>query len=184
MKKLEKIFNYFLIVFIAFLAVFAVFNSFPTKPYISIANKWFLGREVPIPLDYRLNEIREIDVDLLAPKEQNENGDFYWLQANGDLLTLTNRNFQDVKGVLTFDLQYDPCKISRELLVGTQEATLRVTTKADPTPVLIDFTIESNSSIFLSIAGAPKEVCRIQEDLNRNFMALLTNISVRDLRAD
>lgn len=184
MNKIEKILNYALIVFISFLAVFAVFNSFPTKPYISIANKWFLGREVPVPVDYKLMELREIDIDLLAPKEINENGEFYWLQLSGDLLTLTNRNFKKVTGVLTFDLKYDPCRMSREVLVGTQKETFKVSTKADPTPVLIDFTIESNSSIFLSISSVPKEMCRIEEGLNRNFMAQLTNISVRDLRAD
>jgi hypothetical protein len=184
MKKIEKILNYVLIAFVSFLAVFAVFNSFPTKPYISIANKWFLGREVPAPIDYKLNELRKIDIDLLAPKEINENGEFYWLQLSGDLLTLTNRNFKAVTGVLTFDLRYDPCKISREVMVGTQKETLIVTTKAEPTSVLVDFTIESNSSIFLSIVSTPKEICRIQEELNRNFMAQLTNIGVQDLRAE
>jgi len=183
MNKIEKILSYALIVFISNLAIFAVFNSFPTKPYISIANKWFLGGEVPVPIDYTLNELREIDIDLIAPKEKGENGEFYWLQLSGDLLTLTNRNFQNVAGVLTFDLKFDPCKVSREVLIGTQGETLKVDTKAEPTTEEIDFAIASNSSLFLSISSVPKEICRSQEGLNRNFMAQLTNISVRDLRA-
>jgi len=184
MKRLNNLVGMFILLFLVIVTLLGIFNSFPMSGYVSVANKWFEGGKVPVPLDYKNSELRFIDVDFISPKESSEDGNFFWLQTSGDLITLTNRNFLDVKGTLSFDLGLDPCKISRDILIGTQEETLLIKTKKVPSPVEFDFNIESNSSIFLSINSSPNTLCQINEGLNRKFMARLSNLKVSNLSVD
>jgi hypothetical protein len=183
MRKLSNLIGIFIILLLVIVSLLGITNNFPTQSYVSVANKWFEGGQVPVPLDYKYDDLRKIDIDLISPKETSEAGDFFWLQTSGDLITLTNRNFLDVKGVLSFDLDLDPCRISREVLIGTQKETLLVKTQEDPSSVEFEFNIESNSSIFLSINSSPNTLCQINEGLDRKFMARLSNIKVSNLSA-
>ena len=181
MKKLSKLYGILILLFLILISIFAVLNSFSNQQYVSVANKWYEGGKVPVPIDYRIDDLRKVDIDLIAPKESNEDGDFFWLQTSGDLITITNRNFVKVKGEISFDLEMDPCGISRDVLIGTQEKTLLVKTQKNPSPVEFSFNIESNSSIFLSINSLPNDICQINEELNRKFMAKITNLKVNNL---
>lgn len=183
MKKLSNVYGIIIVLFLIIILIFSIFNSFSMQQYVSVANKWYEGGKVPVPIDYRINELRKVDIDLIAPKESNKNGDFFWLQTSGDLITLTNRNFVKVNGDVSFDLELDPCNISRDILIATQEETLLVTTQKNPSPVAFSFNIESNSSIFLSINSLPNDICQIDEELNRKFMAKITNLKVSNLSA-
>ena len=68
-------------------------------------------------------------------------------------------------------------------MIATQEKTLLVKTQKNPNPVEFSFSIESNSSIFLSINSLPNNICQINEELNRKFMAKVTNLKVSNLSA-
>jgi hypothetical protein len=182
-KKLSNAYGILILLFLILISIFAIFNSFTNQQYVSVANKWYEGGKVPVPIDYRINDLRKVDIDLIAPKESNEDGDFFWLQTSGDLITITNRNFVKVKGGILFELEIDPCNISRDILIGTQEKTLLVKTQKNPSPVEFSFNIESNSSIFLSINSLPNDMCQINEELNRKFMAKITNLKVSNLSA-
>ncbi len=183
MKKISNLYGNIIVLFLILILIFAIFNSFSKLQYVSVANKWYEGGKVPVPIDYRVNDLRKVDIDLIAPKESNKDGDFFWLQTSGDLITITNRNFVKVNGDVSFDLELDPCDISREILIATQEKTLLVKTQKNPNPVEFSFSIESNSSIFLSINSLPNNICQIDEELNRKFMAKVTNLKVSNLSA-
>ena len=96
-KNVMKFLNILPIFFTFVLLFFTIFNSMPKTPYESVVSKWFKYGKVVPPLDYSASYIREVDVDFIAPKESSKNGDFYWIQSTGDLITLTNRNFSKIK---------------------------------------------------------------------------------------
>lgn len=183
-QKLSMILSSLIVLILSLFIVFTIFNSFPLKSYIPVHEKWYLYGKVVPPKDYNDKILREIDIDLLAPKETSQHGDFYWLQTSGDLITLSNRNFQGIEGVLSFYLDADPCGTERTIFIGTQSGSLEKETNATKNNfVEIEFKIESNSSIFLSIVGSPIKPCKIKEDIDRNFLAKISELRVRNLEA-
>ena len=173
MSKKIAIFINLLVVFVLFiLVIFTALNSFPPESYVPVHKKWFMYGKVVPPKDYNANILRKVELDLLAPKENSEKGDFYWIQTSGDLITLTNRNFKSVKGTLSFNLETDPCGIERSILIGTKEGSIQVqTVKSKQTKVNFEVKLNSNSSDFLSIVGSPVKPCRINEEIDRSFLA-------------
>lgn len=178
MSKKITIFINLLVVFVLFiLVIFTALNSFPPESYVPVHKKWFMYGKVVPPKDYNANILRKVELDLLAPKENSERGDFYWIQTSGDLITLTNRNFKSVKGTLSFNLETDPCGIERSILIGTKEGSIQVqTVKSKQTKVNFEVKLNSNSSDFLSIVGSPDKPCRINEEIDRSFLAKITNL--------
>jgi hypothetical protein len=186
MKKKIPILVRSLIIFTVFLLfIFTIFNSFSKDYYIPVHKKWFIYGKVIPPVDYNKNDLRVIDIDLLAPKETANDGDFYWLQTSGDLITLTNRNFIPVKGILAFNLDVDPCGTERSIFVGTKQGSIQVQTlKSKQAKFEFEFMINSNSSEFLSIVGSPVSPCKINEEMARSFLAKLTDIEVVNLEVN
>ena len=183
-QRLSMILSSLIVLILSLFIVFTILNSFPLKSYIPVHEKWYLYGKVVPPKDYNDKILREIDIDLLAPKETSQDGDFYWLQTSGDLITLSNRNFQGIEGVLSFYLDADPCGTERTIFIGTQNGSLeKETNKIKNNFVEIEFKIESNSSIFLSIVGSPIKPCKINEDIDRNFLAKISELRVRNLEA-
>ncbi len=172
-----------LIIFTVFLlALFTFFNSFSEDSYLPVHKKWFIYGKVIPPTDYNKNVLRVIDIDLLAPKETAKDGDFYWLQTSGDLITLTNRNFIPVTGILKFNLDIDPCGTERSIFIGTKQGSIQLQTlKSKKAQFEFQFKIDSNSSEFLSIVSSPDRPCKIDEEMDRSFMAKLTDIEVVNL---
>ena len=164
------------------LIFFAISNSMPKTPYESVISKWFKYGKVVPPLDFTNSTVREIEIDFIAPKESSENGDFYWLQSSGDLITLTNRNFTKISGILSLNLETDPCRTPRQIIIGNQGGGVEYATKQNkPSLVKINFEIESNSSIFLSIVGLPNTICTIPGSDKRQFMAKVTNVKITNI---
>jgi hypothetical protein len=183
--KFSKITNGLVVLTLILFVIFTIANSFPLDSYVPVHKKWSIYGKVLPPDDYDQKVLREIDVDLLAPKETAKDGDFYWLQTSGDLITLTNRNFRPVKGNLSFNLDTDPCGTKRDVFIGTQDGSIAVQTiKSQQTKVNFEFSLNSNSSEFFSIVGSPIKPCRINEDMNRSFMTKLTDIKVFNLEAN
>ena len=183
--KFPKLINGLVVFTLFLLFIFTIINSFPLESYVPVQKKWFIYGKVLPPDDYVQKVLRDIDVDLLAPKETAKDGDFYWLQTSGDLITLTNRNFRPVKGTLSFNLDVDPCGTKRDVFIGTQDGSLAVeTSKSKQTKVNFEFKIDSNSSEFFSIVGSPIKPCKINEEMNRSFMTKLTEIKVINLQAN
>jgi hypothetical protein len=184
-QKFPKIINGLVVFTLLLFVIFTVVNSFPLDSYIPVHKKWFIYGKVLPPDDYDQKVLRDIDFDLLAPKETAKDGDFYWLETSGDLITLTNRNFRPVKGTLSFVLDADPCGTKRDVFIGTQDGSIAVQTiKSKQTKVNFEFKINSNSSEFFSIIGSPIKPCKINEDMNRSFMTKLTDIKVINLEAN
>jgi len=182
-QKFPIIVNILVTLTIILLLVFTIFNSFPLDSYVPVHKKWFMYGKVMPPEDYNENIVRDLDIDLIAPKENAKDGDFYWLQTSGDLITLTNRNFRDVKGTLSFLLDVDPCGTERVIYVGTQDGSMEVQTlKSKQAIVEIEFQLSSNSTEFLSIIGSPAKPCKINEDINRSFLAKVTEMKVLNLK--
>jgi hypothetical protein len=178
-SSIKKFFSYALSLFLIIILVFLFKNSFPENSYESVASKWSRYGKVIPPMDYNPNKIRPVDFDFLSPKESAEKIDFYWLEITGDLLTLTNRNFAPVKGKIIFDLEADPCGNSREVIFGSQQGPKKFTTsKNEVTPVEIEFSIKSNSAVFLAINTSNSKICKINEGLNRSFLAKISNVSI------
>jgi hypothetical protein len=175
-----------LIIFTGFLLVlFTLFNSFSEDSYIPVHKKWFIYGKVIPPADYNKNVLRGIDIDLLAPKETAKDGDFYWLQTSGDLITLTNRNFIPVTGILTFKLDVDPCGTERSIFIGTKQGSIQVQTfKSKQAKFEFEFKIGSNLSEFLSIVGSPDSPCKINEEMDRSFLAKVTEIEIVNLEVN
>jgi hypothetical protein len=181
--KITVVVNSFITLTVFLFVIFTIFNSFPIDSYVPVHKKWFMYGKVIPPDDYNERVIRDIEIDLLAPKENTKSGDFFWLQTSGDLITLTNRNFRAVKGNLSFNLGVDPCGTERSLFIGTQDNAIEVKTiKSEQIRVDFDFEMKSNSSDFFSVVGTPIKPCKIKEEINRNFMAKLTDIQINNLK--
>jgi hypothetical protein len=184
-QKFPKVINGLIAFTLLLFVIFTIANSFPLESYVPVHKKWSIYRKVLPPDDYDQKVLRDIDIDLLAPIETAKDGDFYWLQTSGDLITLTNRNFRPVKGTLSFNLDIDPCGTKRDVFIGTQDGSLAVeTAKSKQTKVNFEFKIDSNSSEFFSIVGSPIKPCKINEEMNRSFMTKLTEIKVINLQAN
>jgi hypothetical protein len=186
MSKKLTFFIDLIVIFVLFmLIVFTALNSFPPESYVPVHKKWFLYGKVVPPKDYNANILRKVDLDLLAPKENSEKGDFYWLQTSGDLITLTNRNFKSVTGTWSFNLETDPCGIERSILIGTKEGSIQVqTVKSKQTKVDFEVKLNSNSSAFLSIVGSPVKPCRINEGIDRSFLAKISKLEFNNVRTN
>ena len=181
--KITVVVNSLMTLTVLLFVIFTIFNSFPIDSYVPVHKKWFIYGAVTPPKDYNQNIIRDIDIDFLAPKENAEASDFYWLQTSGDLITLTNRNFRSIKGNLSFNLEVDPCGTERSILIGTQEGSIEAQTfKSKQTRVAFDFEINSNSSEFFSVIGKPGKPCKIKEEIDRDFLAKLTGLKVINLK--
>lgn len=181
MSKLSiKILNLFILLVVLVFTIFAVFTSFSGKSYLPVQQKWFAYGKVVPPQDYKSNEYRDIDIDFIAPKEISNDKEFYWIQTTGDLITLTNNNFKDVSGTLSFDIDIDPCNIPRTILFGTQSESIMTKTEVgESSNIEIKFSIESNSSIFFGVSSLPERICNIDEKANRNFMAKISNVKIK-----
>lgn len=179
-KSSIKIINLLILVVVLIFTIFAILTSFSNKSYIPVQQKWFAYGKVVPPQDYKSNEDRAIDIDFIAPKEISNNEEFYWIQTTGDLITLTNNNFKVVSGTLSFDIDIDPCNISRTIVFGTQsEPIMKMTQVGESTSIEIKFSIDSNSSVFLGVSSLPERICNINEKANRNFMAKISNIKIK-----
>ena len=184
-QKFPKLMRNVIILTIFLLMLFTIFNSFSDESYIPVHKKWFIYGKVMPPVDYSKNVLRDIDIDLLAPKEKAKDGDFYWLQTSGDLVTLTNRNFIPVTGILTFNLDVDPCGTERSIFIGTKQGSIQVQTlKSKQAKFEFKFEINSNSSEFLSIVGMPASPCKINEELDRSFLAKVSDIEIKNLKVN
>ena len=150
-------------------------NSLSSGPYPTVAEKWFQYGRITPPKDNNLQEFRKIEIDLYAPLEKDSNGnEFYWIQINGDTITLTNFNWFDIEGNLSFVLEKDPCGISRNILIGLESGSAYISNSKKSNKFNFRVRLESNSSVFINIISEPGPICKINSD-NRNFAFKLVN---------
>ena len=162
-----------LLIFIALLLT----NSFSNGPTPTVAEKWFKYGKVVPPLDYKADYFRPIDIDLYATKEFDGNKEFYWIESVGDTITLTNRNWKDISGKLRFEIETDPCRIDRKIIIGTQSGPTIINSTTDKKVYEIPVNLSFNSSLFLSIVAENGNQCNSIENDARNFSFKLVNLA-------
>ena len=152
-------------------------NSFSNGPTPTVAEKWFKYGKVVPPLDYKDDYFRPIDIDLYATKEIEGNKEFYWIESVGDTITLTNRNWKDVSGKLIFEIEADPCRTDRKIIIGTQNGPTIINSTLENAVYEIPVTISLNSSLFLSIVAENGTECKLLKTETRNFSFKLLNLA-------
>jgi hypothetical protein len=178
---LRKVFSHIIHFAILFSLLFFIAlllnNSFSNGPTPTVAEKWFKYGKVVPPLDYKADYFRPIDIDLYATKEIEGNKEFYWIESVGDTITLTNRNWKDVSGKLRFEIETDPCRIDRKIIIGTQNGPTIINSTMDREVYEIPISISLNSSLFLSIVAENGNQCKSIENDTRNFSFKLVNLA-------
>lgn len=177
MKKFfTKYFDY-LIIIVSIIFVFIVsINSLSSGAYPTVAEKWFKYGKITPPLDNNPKDYREIEIDLYAPLEIDQDGNkFYWVQNNGDTITLTNFNWFDIEGTLSFDLERDPCKNTRNILIGLESGSQYISTTNSLNPYAFKVELKSNSSVFINLIPEPGVNCYLNSDDKRNFAFKIVN---------
>ncbi len=177
-KKVFPIIIQFTILFsLIFFIALLLTNSFSNGPTPTVAEKWFKYGKVVPPLDYNAEYFRPIDIDLYSTKEIEGNKEFYWIEAVGDTITLTNRNWRDVSGKLRFEIEADPCGTDRKIIIGTQNGPTIVQSTMKNSVYEIPVNISLNSSLFLSIVAENGNECKFVKNDTRNFSFKLVNLA-------
>ena len=153
-------------------------NSLSSGPYTTVAEKWFKYGKITAPLDNNTGDYRDIEIDLYAPLEIDRNGnEFYWIQNNGDTITLTNFNWFDIEGSMSFTLEKDPCKNSRRILIGLESGSQYINSADNVNLYNFKINLKSNSSEFINILPEPGPQCNLNKEDKRNFAFKLINPS-------
>ena len=176
-KVFSQVIHFVILFSLLFFIALLLTNSFSNGPSPTVAEKWFnYGKVVP-PLDYNADYFRPIDIDLYSTKEIEGNKEFYWIEAVGDTITLTNRNWKDVSGKLRFEIETDPCRTDRKIIVGTQNGPTIIESTMENAVYEIPVNISLNSSLFLSIVAENGNECKLVKSDTRNFSFKLVNLA-------
>jgi hypothetical protein len=176
-KVFSQLIHFAILFSLLFFIALLLTNSFSNGPTPTVAEKWFKYGKVVPPLDYKDDYFRPIDIDLYATKEIEGNQEFYWIESIGDTITLTNRNWKDVSGKLTFEIKPDPCRTDRKIIIGTQNGPTIINSTIQNAVYEIPVTISLNSSLFLSIVAQNGTECKLLKSDTRNFSFKLLNLA-------
>jgi len=176
-KVFSQLIHFAILFSLLFFIALLLTNSFSNGPTPTVAEKWFKYGKVVPPLDYKDDYFRPIDIDLYATKEIEGNQEFYWIESIGDTITLTNRNWKDVSGKLTFEIKTDPCRTDRKIIIGTQNGPTIINSTIQNAVYEIPVTISLNSSLFLSIVAQNGTECKLLKSDTRNFSFKLLNLA-------
>ena len=163
------------------LFIFAVTANFSGIGYIPVRDRFSL-QFVSNQEGKNSDDSTKVAYDFLSLPEYESNNEFYWLQSNGDILTITNLQSKRVNGSLTFILSSDPCNTKRTILIGDTSSvkSIDIGGTEPETEVNINFELEGFDSSFHSINTSSSDVCKLKNGDIRNLVAKIKNVDIKN----
>lgn len=152
----------------------------PDGERVNIHERWFEYGVASFPVADTKSEFA-LAYSLLSPKEiDNDGTPFYWITESGDVLAVTNLTGSKRNVEATLNFQPNPCKLKRQIVIGTESKSIQVLIPAEGIVVkTITFNIDEGKTKFFSITPLPGQICNIGESDTRNFVTLLSNIGIK-----
>jgi len=146
---------------------------------VSVEERWFEYGQASTP---KTAEDRKTSVafSLLSPVEIDENeSSFHWITEYGDVVAVSNLSKIPTQAILSLEVSNNPCRIERNLIIGTKsnQKIFKVPTKGSEF-YTINIPLPAGSTEFLSLVPFPGDLCNLNNEDERNFVAKLSILNV------
>ncbi len=162
--------------------IISVTANFRGVGFIAVNNRYALNL-LKISQEPNNTEANNLVYDFLAIKELDAEVDFYWIESNGDLLTVTNLKPEAVKGKITFDVEKDPCAGDRIITIGNSEKPLNLFLTEDKKQEKVELFISLNAfeSSFHSVGSSTERICKFSNGDKRIVIAKIKNVKIESI---
>ena len=162
--------------------VIAVTANFRGVGFIAVNNRYALNL-LKINQESKNTESDNLVYDFLALKELDAEIDFYWIESNGDLLTITNLKPEAIKGKITFDVEKDPCAGDRVITIGNSDKPLNLylTEMKKQEKVVLFISLNAFESSFHSVGSPTERICKFSNGDERIVIAKIKNVKIESI---
>lgn len=170
--KIKKVFDYLIFSIILILFLFSLFSGYKGVFMIPVKERFNL-QKLTYKSTSQNNRINNPVINLFSEKESDEVGEFYWLTEEGNLLSITNQESNEVRGVLFFNFKINPCGLKQKIVVGDKynKIILELSKNNPKEEVTINFNLQPFSTSHHFINSFEGESCQVNNGDNRNLVA-------------